>query len=57
MAKLSFISLKCIHDTEENIIFTNRKCVTMYLRSTMQGKTEFFQERQFRLVCLGISLW
>ena len=39
-----------MHGTERIIIFTNRKCVAIYVHSTLQEKTEFLQERQFWLV-------
>ena len=41
MANLSFISLECIHGIEENIIFTNKKRVAMYVRSTLQENGVF----------------
>ena len=41
MANLSFISLECIHGIEENIIFTNKKRVAMYVRSTLQENEVF----------------
>ena len=45
VAKLSFISLQCMHGTERIIIFTNRKFVAIYIHSTLQEKTGFLQER------------
>ena len=45
------------YGTERNIIFTNRKFVAIYVRSTLQEKTEFLQERQFWLGRLRIPLW
>ena len=50
--KLSFISSEYIHGTEGNIIFTNRECVAMYVRSTLQEKTQFLQELQLYFVNL-----
>ena len=41
MAKLSFISLERIHGIEENTVFTNRKCVAIYVRSTLQENGVF----------------
>ena len=41
MTNLSFISLECIHGIEENIIFTNKKRVAMYVRSTLQENGVF----------------
>ena len=35
----------------------SRKCVAMYVRSTLQGKTEFLKEHQVWLGRLSISLW
>ena len=35
-----------MHGTEGNI-FTRKECVVTYVRSTLQEKTQFFQERQF----------
>ena len=44
------------HGTEGNI-FMNKKCVAMYVRSTLQEKAEFLKERQFWFGRLSISLW
>ena len=38
--------VRCIHETN---IFTNRKLVTIYVRSTLHEYTEFLQERQLWL--------
>ena len=35
------------YGTERNIVFTNRKFVVIYVRITLQEKTEFLQDRQF----------
>ena len=35
----------------------NRKCVAMYVRRTLQEKTEFLKEHQVWLGHLSISLW
>ena len=53
MAKLSYISLSCIHGTERNIIFTSRKFVTIYVHSTLHEETEFYKEVKFGSVYHG----
>ena len=45
-----------MYGTERIIINTNRKFVAIDVRSTLQEKTEFLQERQFWLGCLSIPL-
>ena len=47
MVKLKLIDLKCIHDTDKNIIFTKRKFLTIYERSTLRKKTEFCKNVKF----------
>ena len=48
MEQLSFVSIVCI--VQRNIIFTNRKFVTIYM------KTEFCKNLKFGLVAFGIPL-
>ena len=45
-----------VYGTERNIIFTNREFVAIYVRITLQEKTEFLQAHQFWLGRLSILL-
>ena len=58
MVKLKLTDLKCIHDTEKNIIFTKRKFVTIYECSTLHKKTEFCKNVKFDVYgsCFNVSL-
>ena len=42
---------------QREIIFRNKKLVTIYVCSTLHEKTEFLQERTILLGCLNIPLW
>ena len=52
MVKLSFISLWYIYGTERNI-FTNKKFETIYVRSILYEKMEFYKNVKFGLVALA----
>ena len=43
-----------MHGTDRNIIFTNRKFVTIYVRSTLYQKTEFCKDVKFGSIALAL---